>query len=165
MYRHTQRSRSGPLTAGGMCLVLLPLAWGAPLAIQALMLAVLGVLAWCGWTFRQMTVEVADGELRAWFGGGWPRYGWPLERIDAVQKVHTSFWDGTGIRFTRHGLLYNVASGPGIEFRLKSGATFRLGSDDAEGLARALASAAGIAAPDAEPTAAVAPGRTLSTRH
>jgi hypothetical protein len=90
-----------------------------------------------------MTVEIDDGDLRAWFGGGWPRYRWPLERIESVRTVHNSLWrHGTGIRFGPSGMLYNVASGPGIEFRLKSGATFRLGSDDAEGLAAALRAAA-----------------------
>jgi hypothetical protein len=120
--------------------VLPPLVWLNP-AIWPWILLPVVPLGWACWIFRQMTVEVAEGELRAWFGSGWPRYRWPLERIASVRTVHNSFWTGTGIRFAPSGMLYNVASGPGVEFRLRSGATFRLGSDDAEGLAAVIGDA------------------------
>ncbi len=153
MYRHTQRSRTAAVSFAVFAVLLAGLVWTDPV-IWPLMLGLTVLLAWACWIFRRMTVEVADGELRAWFGSGWPRYSWPLGRIDAVRTVQNSFWDGTGIRFTRHGLLYNVASGPGIEFRLKSGATFRLGSDEPEALADAIRSAARLDAPDAQRTPA-----------
>jgi hypothetical protein len=141
VYRHEQRSRTAAVTFAVFAVLLAGIVWMDPV-VWPLMLGVAVLLGWMCWTGRRMTVEVADGELRAWFGDGWPRYSWPLKRIDSVRTVHNSFWDGTGIRFTRHGLLYNVASGPGIEFRLKSGATFRLGSDEPEALATAIRSAA-----------------------
>ncbi len=141
MYRHTQRSRAQLLVTGGVLLLIVGIGL-TDRVILPLMLVVAALLAWACWIGRQMTVEVADGELRAWFGSGWPRYSWPLERIDAVRTVHNPVWYGAGIRFTPSGMLYNVASGAGIEFRLKSGATFRLGSDEPEALADAIRSAA-----------------------
>jgi hypothetical protein len=141
VYRHEQRSRVAPLVNGALAVLLLGIGWTDPVGL-ALMLPVAVLLAWIGWHFRRLTVEVSGGELRAWFGGGWPRYAWPLARIDTVRAVANPWWYGIGIRFTPRGMLYNVASGPGIEFRLKSGATFRLGSDEPEALADAIRSAA-----------------------
>jgi hypothetical protein len=158
VYRHTQRSRGAAVTFAALAVLLAGLAWTDPV-LWPLMLAVGVLLAWMCWIGRRMTIEVAEGELRAWFGSGWPRYSWPLERIAAVRTVHNPFWYGAGIRFTPRGMLYNVASGPGIEFRLKSGATFRLGSDDAEALAAAIRSAAHLEAPEAQRP----PDRALST--
>ena len=152
MYRHTQRSRTALATFAILCALVALIAW-PDRAIWPWMLALAVPLAWACWNFRQMTIEIDGGELRAWFGNGWPRYHWPLERIASVRTVHNPFWYGTGIRFTPSGMLYNVGSGPGIEFRLKSGATFRLGSDDAEALAAAIQTAAAIQPADAKRTA------------
>ncbi len=163
MYRHTQRSRTALVTFAVLCAVVALIAWPEP-AISPWMLAPAVPLAWASWNFRRMTVEIAGGELRAWFGNGWPRYTWPLERIASVRAVHNPFWYGTGIHFTPSGLLYNIASGPGIEFRLKSGATFRLGSDDAEGLAAAIRTAAALHPADAKRTA-LARGLTDALPH
>jgi hypothetical protein len=159
VYRHTQRSRTAVVTFAALCAVMAAIAWPDP-PLWPWMLALAVPLAWACWNFRRMTIEIEGGELRAWFGDGWPRYAWPLERIAAVRAVRNPFWYGTGIRFTLRGMLYNVASGPGIEFRLRSGATFRLGTDDPEGLAAALLSAARI-----EPTEAKEPARRLEAAH
>ena len=163
MYRHTQRSRTAVVTVAVLCGALALIAWPDP-PLWPWMLALAVPLAWACWNFRQMTVEIDGGELRAWFGNGRPRYSWPLERIASVRTVRNSFWHGTGIRFAANGMLYNVASGPGVEFRLKSGATFRLGSDEAEALATAIRTAAALDPADAERTA-LAPGRTDALPH
>lgn len=163
MYRHTQRSRAPLLVMGAFSLLIVGIGL-ADRVILPLMLVVAALLAWSCWIFRQLTIEIDGGELRAWFGSGWPRYSWPLERIASVRTVRNPFWYGIGIRFTPHGMLYNVASGPGVEFRLKSGATFRLGSDDAEALAAAIQTAAALDPADAERTA-LAPGPTGALPH
>jgi len=147
VYRHEQRSRAVPLVNVALAVLLLGIGL-MDRAVLPLMLPVAALLAWIGWHFRRLTVEVSGGELRAWFAGGWPRYAWPLARIHTVRTVTNPWWYGIGIRFTPRGMLYNVAGGPGIEFRLKSGATFRLGSDEPEALADAIRSAAGVKAPE-----------------
>lgn len=101
------------------------------------LLTVPAVLALTAWAHRSQTVEVDGQEIRAWFGGGKPRR-WPLSEVKTVQVVRTHLSEGVGTHFTRRGTLYNVASGPAVLVRLRSGTQFMLGTDDAEALATAI---------------------------
>jgi hypothetical protein len=143
VYRRTQRSPATLALFAAACaaLALVLVARPGPWPLLA---GIAAVVAWAAWAFRSLTVEVADGELRAWFGSGWPRFRWPLDRVEAAEPVRTTLWEGVGIHFTSRGKLYNVATGAAVQVRLAGGARFMLGTGDADALAGAIRSAAGL---------------------
>jgi hypothetical protein len=140
-YHHTQR---GTLTIV-VCLLLAALdavmMWRSgqwPLvAVLILLLAVAAV-------FSSLTVEVSDNELRWHFGPGLWAYRVPLSEIQTVAAVRNHWWNGFGIRIGTGFRLYNVSGLDAVELRLKSSDVRRIGTDDPQGLAQALKSAAHV---------------------
>jgi hypothetical protein len=140
-YHHTQR---GTLTIV-VCLLLAALdavmMWRSgqwPLAaVLILLLAVAAV-------FSSLTVEVSDNELRWHFGPGLWAYRVPLSDIQTVAAVRNLWWNGFGIRIGTGFRLYNVSGLDAVELRLKSSDVRRIGTDDPQGLAQALKSAAHV---------------------
>ena len=142
MYRHTQ--------VGTLLLVIFALAeigllvlvtYEAPEPALKYTLAFLPLLALLfGW----LSVEVGDGRLRWAFGIGLIRKSRELVEIETVEAVRNSWIWGWGIRLTPHGWLYNVSGLDAVEVRLKSGKKFRIGTDDPQGLVRAIQQASGI---------------------
>ena len=135
-YRHTQTSTLmlwatvpgalGIAVVGylvGRLDVLLPLA----LALGAL-----------GWSMSKLTIVVRPTELEWYFGPG--ILGHTVQRADiaGANVVRNVWWYGWGIHRTPHGWLYNVAGLDAVEVTLRNGKRFRLGSDEAATLARAL---------------------------
>jgi len=143
VYRHTQRSPATLALFAAAC-VGLALALAARPEAWPILAGVAVVVAWAAWAFRSLTVEVDADELRASFGSGWPRFRWPLDRVEAVEPAHTPLWSAGGIHATLRGMLYNVRPGPAVRVRLRGGDRFILGTDDAESLAGAIRSAAGV---------------------
>jgi hypothetical protein len=89
--------------------------------------------------FTSMTIEI-DGEDLTWFfGPGVWRKRIPLVEIASATPVTNPWWYGWGIHKTPRGWLYNVSGLEAVEVVLKSGAMFRLGTDEAPELARILA--------------------------
>jgi hypothetical protein len=95
--------------------------------------------------FSSLTVEISDGELRFHFGPGIWRKRYPLADITAVEVTQSSWWEGWGIRITPRGMLYNVSGTGAVEITLRSGKSFRIGTDEPEALAQAIRM--GISAP------------------
>ncbi len=138
MYRHTQTGRF-------VLALTLALALGQGAAAAAArgparpgMLAGAGVALLVGLLFSRLTTEVRGGELRFHFGPGVWRKRFALGDIVGAEPTRSSFWEGIGIRITGRGMLYNVAAGPAVEIRLRSGRRFRLGTDEPERLREAL---------------------------
>ncbi|MEJ2187697.1 MAG: hypothetical protein P8Z36_17550 [Gemmatimonadota bacterium] len=104
-----------------------------PLAVVALLvLLVVGVL------FSSLTIQVLHGHLMWSLGPGFFRHMLPLERIRDVQVRDNPWLQGLGIR-KRDGVRgYAVAGGSAVEIELEDGERIRLGTDDPEGLVRAL---------------------------
>ncbi|HUI95965.1 MAG TPA: hypothetical protein VLX44_09455 [Xanthobacteraceae bacterium] len=92
------------------------------------------------WIFSSLTVEVTEDDVRWHFGPGLWRYRMPRTDIAATQVVRNTVLNGFGIRRRPGYRLYNVSGFDAVELRLKSGAVRRIGTDDAPGLAAALAS-------------------------
>lgn len=90
--------------------------------------------------FSSLTITIADGELRWHFGPGWIHKKIALPEIASAKVIRTTFIDGWGIHFTRHGWLYNIAGHGAVAITLKNGKRFALGSDEAENLAAQLTS-------------------------
>lgn len=135
MYRHTQVGRFMiVLNAALIAAVLVHVARGGSRALLVLGVALAALLV----LFSTMTVEVDRQALRFRFGpGGW---GKVVRRMDIAGAAATrSTWlEGIGIRFTRRGMLYNVAVGPAVEIVLRDGKRFRLGTDEPDRLVAAL---------------------------
>ena len=137
-YRHTQR---GTLT------IILCLAFAAfdaaivwrsgqwPAAFVAVVLVAIAVV------FSSLTVEISETELRWYFGPGFWSYRLPLDDIEAVAAARNRWWNGFGIRMRPGFRLYNVSGLDAVELRLKSHEVRRIGTDDPQGLMKALKSA------------------------
>lgn len=109
-----------------------------PLAIVALI-----VLLVVGLLFSSMTVQVLHGHLIWSFGPGFFRHMLPLARIAEVRSCHNPWLQGLGIRRQDGVRVYAVAGGPALELELEDGKRIRLGTNDPEGLARALTTGPG----------------------
>ena len=96
------------------------------------------VLVFLALAFSTLTIEVAPGVLSWRFGFGLWRRSVPLAEIASVTAVRNPWWYGWGIHKTPRGWLYNVSGLQAVEIVLKSGSVFRLGTDEAARLARAL---------------------------
>jgi hypothetical protein len=92
------------------------------------------------WLFSSLTVEVNDNELRWHFGPGLWTYRIARGDIDSVRPMRNSWLNGFGIRMRPGFRLYNVSGLDAVELRLKTGDIRRIGTDDPNGLATALAS-------------------------
>ncbi|MGD0850439.1 hypothetical protein [Bradyrhizobium sp.] len=140
-YHHTQR---GTLTIV-VCLLLAALVavmmwWSGQWQLAAVLILLIAVAA----VFSSLTVEVSDNELRWHFGPGFWAYRVPLSEIQTVAAVRNHWWNGFGIRMGTGFRLYNVSGLDAVELRLKSSDVRRIGTDDPQGLAQALKSAAHV---------------------
>lgn len=108
-----------------------------PLAATGVGLLVIAV----GVVFSSLTIEVNEGELRSHFGPGVWRKRFPLPAIAAAAPTTSRWWEGWGIRITPRGMLYNVSGTRAVEVVLRSGDRFRLGTDEPDALAAAIAAA------------------------
>jgi hypothetical protein len=98
------------------------------------------VLGAISWVFSSLTVEVSAHELVWFFGPGVWRKSILRSEIESVVPARNKWWWGWGIHLTPRGWLYNVAGLDAVEVILRDGKTLRIGSDEAEQLADALAS-------------------------
>lgn len=88
--------------------------------------------------FGSMTIEVTPTEVRWRFALGQP--SGRILRSDLREAVLESpgLLNGIGIHLTLRGWLWNVALGPAVGLRKKSGGEVLLGTDDPDGLLAAL---------------------------
>ena len=91
--------------------------------------------------FSSLNTEVDGQNLRWWFGKGFWRKTVPLADIASAEPVTNKWWWGWGIRYYGKGWLYNVSGLDAVEIILKSGKHIRIGTDDPQGLAKALSAA------------------------
>jgi hypothetical protein len=102
---------------------------------------VLIVLVIVGTMFARLTVAVDAGTLQVSFAPGWPRWRWPLREFASARPVRNSWLAGWGIHwmpgFPGYWVI-NVSGFAAVEFRLRNGRRYRVGTDDPEGLLAAL---------------------------
>ena len=138
-YRHTQVGwvTIGSILGGGLLLVLLagvrelPGAW---IAVLPLLLA--------GLLFATLTVEVDASELRVGYTGGVIHKRFALADVRSVRAVRNPWYYGWGIHKLRGGWIWNVSGFDAVELVLVDGSVWRVGTDEPDALARALAAAA-----------------------
>jgi hypothetical protein len=103
-------------------------------------LIVLVILALCLGLFATLTVELDEEKLMLRFGPGLIRKVIWLKDIAACRVVKNPWYYGWGIKLIPGGWLFNVSGLWAVEVQLKNGRRYRIGTDDAEGLAQALES-------------------------
>jgi len=111
---------------------------GTQHGVQVVLLCACGLLLFMTWLFGSLTVEVDEEELRHWFGPGFWKKSYQLLDIESAKVVRNSWFWGWGIRLTPHGWLYNVSGFDAVQIQLRSGRTFRIGTDDPQGLFEAI---------------------------
>jgi len=140
-YHHTQRGTLTIVLCGLFAALDAAIMWRSG---QWQLAAVLVLLIAVAAVFSSLTVEVSDNELRWHFGPGFWAYRLPLSEIQTVAAVRNHWWNGFGIRMGSGFRLYNVSGLDAVELHLKSSDIRRIGTDDPQGLAQALKSAAHI---------------------
>ena len=135
MYRHTQ---IGYLTLIVMLVGALGIFALGPRSPLPVTLSVAVLLLISAVLFSSLTVEISDGELRIHFGPGFWRKRYALTEVTGADVARSSWWEGWGIRITPRGMLYNVSGTDAVEIKLRSGQSFRIGTDEPEALAQAL---------------------------
>jgi hypothetical protein len=107
-------------------------------AVPAVVLVVLAAVLVALFLFHSMTVEVSRERIRIAFGPGVVRRTIRATDVRAARRVRNHWYYGWGIRLTPHGWLYSVSGLEGIELVLGDGRRVRIGSDDSDGLLRAI---------------------------
>jgi hypothetical protein len=138
-YRHTQIGTVILVVCAAGAALGAFIGWRASAGSMTVMFIILATVAVI---FNSLTVEIEDRELRWYFGPGFWTYRLALEEIDSIAVVRNRWWNGFGIRATPRFTLYNVSGLDAVELKLNSGNVKRIGTDDPEGLAAALQSAA-----------------------
>ena len=139
IYSHKQPG-AAILWGIGLVLVSLLVMLG-PAAAHPALLVVLGFLVLMAVVFSSLTVEITPSSLVFWFGPGVLRKQVPLAEIVGVEAVRNPWYWGLGWRITPRGVLYSVSGLDAVEITRRDGSRFRLGTDQPERLARALAEA------------------------
>ena len=136
-YEHTQRGTL--IIAAVAAVILIIIASMIVFGPVWVTVIVAGIMILALAMFSTLTVSVQQDALRLWFG---PirliRKSWPISEIASVTTVTNHWYYGWGIRWTPTGPLYNIAGLKAVEITLFSGKMFRIGTDEAEELKRAI---------------------------
>lgn len=92
----------------------------------------------CLAAFATLTVEVNDQALNLKFGIGLIRKRFLLKEVEAYRAVKNPWYYGWGIHVIPNGWIFNVSGWEAVELQMKNGKKYRIGTDDAEGLANAV---------------------------
>lgn len=91
--------------------------------------------------FHRLVVKIDAESVRVNFGVGLIGYTFLLRDIVSCHPVRSPWYSGWGIRKIRGGWLLNVSGYQAVELRLRSGKVYRIGTDDQDGLLKALETA------------------------
>ena len=131
-----------PIAAAVSIPVLLALNSGgtrAPLLVPvAIIVAVVALVTIIVAVFSTMITEVTDSEVVVGFRFGAMRRRIPFTDIVRAERADIAWWHGTGVKYGLTTTSYLVRPGPAVALMLKSGRTFRIGTDDPDGLLAAV---------------------------
>jgi hypothetical protein len=148
MYSHTQTgwltiiALAGALLAigaAGMELGPESPARGGLLATEIILALLIPLFGW-------LTVTVDDEKVTAKFGIGLIRKKIRIIDIQTATQVRNKWYYGWGMRMGPWGWMYNVSGLDAVEIELKNKGKFRIGTDEAEELLRAIKQRIGLAA-------------------
>ncbi|MBX9688673.1 MAG: hypothetical protein K2X27_18335 [Candidatus Obscuribacterales bacterium] len=133
-YLHTQKVPEKVLAAAtiaGLAIGLTPPGFLARLALM-------GVLGAAAYSFRSLTIEVDDEEIKLQFGDGPIRKSFLLADISSAKAVRTTPLQGWGIHWTGHGWLYNIYGLDAVEICMTNGKRALIGTDEPDKLEAAI---------------------------
>jgi hypothetical protein len=137
-YRHTQ---VGWQVYGITVPLTLALLYGLRIQDAQIFGLVIVIVAAAFALFGWLTVEIDARRVLIKFGIGLIRRSIPLDTIRGFASLRNPWYYGWGIRFTPHGILYNVSGFQAVELLLDDGRRVRVGTDEPGALVRALQSA------------------------
>jgi hypothetical protein len=137
-YEHTQYSKMLFVLLGLPVVVCLGGALTIPTQ-QHTLFTVGFFLVIIAWMFSSLRITVSDRFLHWRFGPGLIHKKVALAQIKEFEITRTTLLEGWGIHYTNRGWLYNVSGYDAIFVTCKDGKRFVLGSNDVNGLSRALA--------------------------
>ena len=140
-YHHTQ---VGWVTLGAMLAVVLLVAVSvaplrAPLIVSLLMAVTLAVAS----VFASLSVTLDERYLTIRFGLTPIRKRIVLADVASFRQVRNPWYVGWGIRYIGGGWLYNVSGFDAVELVRHGGSRLIIGTNDPDGLQRALSAALG----------------------
>lgn len=110
--------------------------------VTSLIILIIAILL--AFLFPTMTVSVGSKEILVSLGAGIIKKRFEISEVTAAHKVKNPWYYGWGIRWFPGGWLYNVSGFNAVEIEMKSGAKYRIGTDEPEELQRAIQDNAGI---------------------
>jgi len=93
--------------------------------------------------FSTLTSRVTKSHLEWHFSLGFLKRSVPLEQIVKWEQVRNKAWWGLGIRLTPVGWVYCVSGLDAVAMKFSNGKKIRIGTDDPDGLVKALENARG----------------------
>lgn len=133
-YKHTQKVPQKVMMAAGIAGLALGMTPPGFLA----RLALVGILGAAAYSFRSLTVEVDEEEVRLQFGDGPIRHSFLLHDVYSVQTVRTTPLQGWGIHWIGNGWLYNIYGLDAVELCFHNGKRAYIGTDEPEKLSAAI---------------------------
>src|SRR6266540_3529495 len=91
--------------------------------------------------FGWVVVEVDDDTIDVRFGVGLVGRRFDVADVRGCERIRTRVWWGWGLHWTPSGWLYNVSGRDAVRLELASQRAVMIGSDDAQGLVRAVEAA------------------------
>jgi hypothetical protein len=140
-YKHTQ---VGTLIISVLAVVAILVAVNMDVSLNRVTVLIFVTILLVGILFGTLTVEVAHGKVKCWFGPGLIRKEYSLTDVTGAEAVRNRWYYGWGIRYTPHGWLFNVSGLDAVEITLSSGRHFRIGTDQPVELERAIRRGAGL---------------------
>jgi hypothetical protein len=133
-YQHTQT---------GYQMLAVSLALASLIALRAGSVLVFGlmglVMLVAGSLFGTLTTSIDDSAVSCRFGPlGWIHERFALADIVTARAVRNSPAYGWGMRYIRHGRLWNVWGLDAVQLQLRNGTRFRIGTDEPQALLTAL---------------------------
>jgi hypothetical protein len=103
--------------------------------------AMYGLIAGAFALFGWLVVEVTEDAVDVRFGVGLIRRRVDVAQIAGCRRMRTRIWWGWGLHWTPSGWLYNVSGRDAVRIELRTERAVMIGSDDADGLVRAIETA------------------------
>jgi hypothetical protein len=147
LYRHRQFGWvMAAATIGGVVLATVVVASLSERTLATagwMVVALYAVVAAAFVLFGWLVVDVDRERIDVRFGVGLIRRRIDVADVRRWEKIRTRVWWGWGLHWTPSGWLYNVSGREAVRLELGSQRPVMIGSDDADGLVRAIEAAVG----------------------
>lgn len=95
--------------------------------------------------FSVLRIRVGNAEVRASFGGGWPRKIIALDEVVGFRQVRNKWYYGWGVRRAPTGWMFNVWGLDAVEIEPSNGKKFLIGTNEPAELVSALSTRVALA--------------------